>query len=75
MSHSTHVGFSAPPAADGSVGEPLPYFPPCFHCDFVGVGHEACRAMCERVGRTAAPGDGERFVPPSFAQGVGNNRM
>jgi hypothetical protein len=60
MSHSTHVGFNAPPAGDGSTARPnkqfagaLPMLVPSFQSRLVGVGHIAGTLPC--LSRTSRP--------------------
>ena len=75
MSHSTHIGFSGPPttALSGGVLRSICDGGPLFDASCaVGVGHCARLAIDVSDGRTAAPGDGDWFVPYSDALGVGN---
>jgi hypothetical protein len=87
MSHSTHVGFNAPPAAaitawsNLSFDRFLPFFlvkaaglePFAIVAD--GVGHNPYFAIAPNVGRNAAPELAERlkYAPLSTVTGVGNN--
>lgn len=66
MSHSTHVGFSAPVAGEGDTARPsklftgtFPMEDPSFQSRLVGVGHI-------RSGATAPSSIGYRFPPFPF---------